>query len=121
MAEMGSPGSAGQGLNQRVNRLPLLRGGALVAAVGCLNRGLAPRRYGFMPGFHHHGPIGSSVIAHRVFSLVGRLAAPRARRQGQSPRERCWGIRVFLWAANAGPDRRQFRAVVFAFAPPLCS
>ena len=75
---MGIARIAGQGLISRVNPFTLLRGGALVSAVGALIAALATTPVMAYCGFIIMG-IGSSVIAPTAFSLVGRLAAPRAR------------------------------------------
>lgn len=68
----------GQGLSNRVDPVTLLRGGALLSAIGALIAAFA-----ISPAMAHAGfvvmGIGSSVIAPTAFTLVGRLAAPASR------------------------------------------
>ena len=75
---MGFSRLAGQGLVSRVNPFTLLKGGALISALGALGAAFAGTPTMAYAGFIVMG-IGSSVIAPTAFSLVGRLADPRAR------------------------------------------
>jgi MFS family permease len=75
---MGFSRLAGQGLVSRVNPFTLLKGGALISALGALGAAFATSPTTAYAGFIVMG-IGSSVIAPTAFSLVGRLADPRAR------------------------------------------
>ena len=75
---MGFSRLAGQGLVSRVNPFTLLKGGALISALGALGAAFAGTPMMAYAGFIVMG-IGSSVIAPTAFSLVGRLADPRAR------------------------------------------
>ena len=75
---MGFSRLAGQGLVSRVNPFTLLKGGALISALGALGAAFAGTPIMAYAGFIVMG-IGSSVIAPTAFSLVGRLADPRAR------------------------------------------
>ncbi|MEY3309287.1 MAG: hypothetical protein RLZZ413_3325, partial [Pseudomonadota bacterium] len=56
----------------------LLKGGALISALGALGAAVATSPALAYTGFIVMG-IGSSVIAPTAFSLVGRLADPQAR------------------------------------------
>jgi len=75
---MGFSRLAGQGLVSRVNPFTLLKGGALISALGALGAAFAGTPTMAYAGFIVMG-IGSSVIAPTAFSLVGRLADPQAR------------------------------------------
>ena len=75
---MGFSRLAGQGLVSRVNPFTLLKGGALISALGALGAAFAGTPIMAYAGFIVMG-IGSSVIAPTAFSLVGRLADPQAR------------------------------------------
>jgi MFS family permease len=75
---MGFSRLAGQGLVSRVNPFTLLKGGALISALGALGAAFATSPTLAYAGFIVMG-IGSSVIAPTAFSLVGRLADPQAR------------------------------------------
>lgn len=75
---MGFSRLAGQGLVSRVNPFTLLKGGALISALGALGAAFAGTPTVAYAGFIVMG-IGSSVIAPTAFSLVGRLADPQAR------------------------------------------
>ena len=75
---MGFSRLAGQGLVSRVNPFTLLKGGALISALGALGATFAGTPTMAYAGFIVMG-IGSSVIAPTAFSLVGRLADPQAR------------------------------------------
>jgi MFS family permease len=75
---MGFSRLAGQGLVSRVNPFTLLKGGALISALGALGAAFAGTPAMAYAGFIVMG-IGSSVIAPTAFSLVGRLADPQAR------------------------------------------
>lgn len=75
---MGFSRLAGQGLVSRVNPFTLLKGGALISALGALGAAFAGTPTMAYAGFIVMG-IGSSDIAPTAFSLVGRLADPRAR------------------------------------------
>ena len=75
---MGFSRLAGQGLVSRVNPFTLLKGGALISALGALGAAFAGTPTMAYAGFIVMG-IGSSVIAPTAFSLVGRLADPLAR------------------------------------------
>ena len=75
---MGFSRLAGQGLVSRVNPFTLLKGGALISALGALGAAFAGTPTMAYAGFIVMG-FGSSVIAPTAFSLVGRLADPRAR------------------------------------------
>jgi MFS family permease len=75
---MGFARLAGQGLVSRVDPFTLLKGGALISALGALGAAVATSPALAYTGFIVMG-IGSSVIAPTAFSLVGRLADPQAR------------------------------------------
>lgn len=75
---MGFARLAGQGLITRVDPFRLLMGGAILASIGALGAALATSPLMAYAGFIVMG-IGSSVIAPTAFSLVGRLADPKAR------------------------------------------
>ena len=75
---MGFARLAGQGLVARVSPLRLLKGGALMAAVGALAAAAAPSAPIAYAAFVVMGA-GASVIAPTAFSLVGQMAAPAAR------------------------------------------
>jgi MFS family permease len=75
---MGFARLAGQGIVARVNPHRLMRGGAVVAALGALIAAGAASPGAAYAGFIIMG-IGASVIAPTAFSLVGRHAAPEAR------------------------------------------
>jgi MFS family permease len=75
---MGFSRLAGQGLVSRVNPFTLLKGGALISALGALGAAFAGTPTMAYAGFIVMG-IGSSVIAPTAFSLVGRLADLQAR------------------------------------------
>jgi MFS family permease len=75
---MGFARLAGQGLSARVTPVTLLKGGALISAVGALVAAMASTPAMAYAGFIVMG-IGSSVIAPTAFSLVGRMADPQAR------------------------------------------
>ena len=75
---MGFARLAGQGIVARVNPFWLMRGGAVVAAIGALIAAAATTPAMAYAGFIVMG-IGGSVIAPTAFSLVGRMAAPQAR------------------------------------------
>jgi predicted MFS family arabinose efflux permease len=75
---MGFARLAGQGLVSRVDPFTLLKGGALISALGALGAAVATSPALAYAGFIVMG-IGSSVIAPTAFSLVGRLADPQAR------------------------------------------
>jgi MFS family permease len=75
---MGFARLAGQGIVARVNPYRLMRGGAMVAAIGALIAAGATSPFMAYAGFIVMG-IGASVIAPTAFSLVGRQAQPEAR------------------------------------------
>ncbi len=75
---MGFARLVGQGIVARVNPFWLMRGGAVVAAMGALIAAGATSPAMAYAGFIVMG-IGASVIAPTAFSLVGRYAAPQAR------------------------------------------
>lgn len=75
---MGFARLGGQWLSGRVDPFTLLRGGAVIAAVGALVVSQAPGPGLAYLGFFVMG-IGASVLAPTAFSLVGQLSAPEAR------------------------------------------
>jgi MFS family permease len=75
---MGFARLVGQGIVARVNPFGLMRGGAVLAAIGALIAAGAVSPLIAYAGFIVMG-IGASVIAPTAFSLVGRQAAPEAR------------------------------------------
>jgi predicted MFS family arabinose efflux permease len=75
---MGFARLAGQGIVARVDAYWLMRGGAVVAAIGALIAAGAVSPAMAYAGFIVMG-IGASVIAPTAFSLVGRQAEPAAR------------------------------------------
>ncbi len=75
---MGFARLAGQGLVGRVGPFALLRGGAVISALGALIASQAVSPFMAYAGFIVMG-IGASVLAPTAFSLVGRLGPPQAR------------------------------------------
>ena len=75
---MGFARLVGQGIVARVNPFRLMRGGAVIAAIGALIAAAASTPAMAYAGFIVMG-IGASVIAPTAFSLVGRYARPEAR------------------------------------------
>ncbi len=69
---------AGQGIIAHVSALRLLIGGAVLAAIGAVIAALAVSPMMAYAGFVIMG-IGASVLAPTAFSLVGRMAEPKAR------------------------------------------
>ncbi|WP_431300924.1 MFS transporter [Tabrizicola sp. BL-A-41-H6] len=75
---MGLARLVGQGIASRINPFHLLKGGALIAAVGALIASQAMTPAMAYAGFIVMG-IGASVIAPTAFSLVGQYAPDAAR------------------------------------------
>jgi MFS family permease len=75
---MGFARLAGQGIVARLDPIWLLRGGAVVAALGALIASAATIPAMAYGGFFIMG-IGAALIAPTAFSLVGRAAHPEAR------------------------------------------
>lgn len=75
---MGFARLGGQWLAGRVDPFMLLRGGAVIAAIGALIASQATAPAGAYLGFVIMG-IGASVLAPTAFSLVGRLCPPAVR------------------------------------------
>lgn len=75
---MGFARLGGQGLAARINAFTLLKGGAVIAAIGTLGVAFAPSPGWAYAGFFVMG-IGASVISPTAFSLVGRLSNGKAR------------------------------------------
>lgn len=75
---MGFARLGGQWLSGRVDPFLLLRGGAVIAAIGALIASQAAAPAGAYLGFVIMG-IGASVLAPTAFSLVGQMSRPEAR------------------------------------------
>lgn len=75
---MGFARLVGQGIVARVNPFWLMRGGAVLAAIGALIAAAATSAGMAYAGFIVMG-VGASVIAPTAFSLVGQFAQPQAR------------------------------------------
>lgn len=75
---MGFARLGGQALAGRVDPFTLLRGGAIIAAIGALIVAQAGSPLIAYAGFFITG-IGASVLAPTAFSLVGQFSAPEAR------------------------------------------